>query len=388
MKILVVDDDEVRLNVIVDLLIDRCLLTKDQVDTATCSTVARRKIRNDFYDLLILDVILPKVDVNPSANNGLELLESLSTKGNLNKPTNVIGITASVNDIASFKDKFNELCFQVIEATNRTFEWKDKIVNSVNYLKSSLVRRDTAQKKFVCISVHGIQTNGNWQGELQKEIGMHVNDVDFQSFNYGYFTLISFLIPFLRLKVIRRLKYDLLKEYSGLKGKNVVFVAHSFGTYVLMKALEGIDSKDLPFRLHTIVLCGSVLKKEYDLSTVIEKFDTRIVNECGISDNVLLFSEMFVVNTGMAGRVGFYGLNNSRFINRFHQGGHSLYFNSYFFEKYWLNIFRDEQGFVQVDDREDGVITKNIIENPISLLAKFKEVFYILMLVWGVIKIF
>jgi hypothetical protein len=46
----------------------------------------------------------------------------------------------------------------------------------------------------------------------------------------------------------------------------------------------------------------------------------------GLDDKILFLSEALVPNTGMAGRIGFYGLNNNRFVNRYFKGGHSHYF--------------------------------------------------------------
>jgi WD40 repeat protein len=104
----------------------------------------------------------------------------------------------------------------------------------------------------------------------------------------------------------------------------------------------------------------------------------RLVNDCAIKDNVLLASQLFVLFTGMAGRVGFSGMEGDSFSNRYFNFGHSGYFQESktdvldFMSVYWLPLLRSEQGTPYHSDRKQHKLqdlTMLILNNaePIKL---------------------
>jgi CheY-like chemotaxis protein len=381
LKILVVDDDLIRRSDIVELIVNVCKIPKENIDEASGSSKAKIAMRNQYYDLLILDVILPKIDLNASANNGLELLHEVSTRASLKKPGSIIGITASKGDISLFSKEFGSYCFKVIEATRNNSTWKEIISKSINYVKSSLVGKSAKEKEILCITVHGIHTLAAWQNQLKKIVMIDTDDVEFMGFEYGVFSLLSFAVPFLRLAVIKKFTSDLDTVLNNAENRRVMIFAHSFGSYIAVKSIENIIKKRKKISIDTLVLCGSVLSNTYSFTKIQQGSNAKIVNECGISDNVLLLSEMLVPNTGMAGRVGFVGFNSTKFVNRYYKGGHSLYFdqNSEFIEKYWLPLFVNDQLIPKIDEREHNLAKVYLLEKPSSLFSKIKEVGYILL---------
>jgi len=136
-------------------------------------------------------------------------------------------------------------------------------------------------------------------------------------------------------------------------------------------------SRELP-HIDTIILAGSVLKPDFSWSSLSRSGRVRtLVNDCAIDDNVLLLSQLFVLFTGMAGRIGFYGFSGDQVVNRFFHGGHSLYFGTSktddsFMIKYWLPLL---SGVVeQADERNSSPIQGVIytllgIADPIKLLV-------------------
>src|SRR5205823_5723474 len=81
-------------------------------------------------------------------------------------------------------------------------------------------------------------------------------------------------------------------------------------------------------KIHTVILAGSVLKVGFSWRVLMDDLSLyRVINECGIRDSVLVFNQLFVLFTGMAGRVGFNGMEDGeRFLNRYFAFGHSGYF--------------------------------------------------------------
>jgi hypothetical protein len=71
--------------------------------------------------------------------------------------------------------------------------------------------KSIAPSKHLVVTVHGIRTFGDWQERL----GRLVNDVDpgivVRHYKFGRFSLIAFMIPFLRWLVTRRFRKELLE---------------------------------------------------------------------------------------------------------------------------------------------------------------------------------
>lgn len=221
------------------------------------------------------------------------------------------------------------------------------------------------QKRLI-LTVHGIRTYGNWQSRLEKIIRNSVCDVsddtlDFRHYRYGFFTIFSFIIPFLRQVAVWRFRshlFNLLRERSY---DRIDIVAHSFGTFLLAKTLI---SQKLPgcAQIHTVILCGSVLSPDFNVSRLVgaDRPVRRLVNECGLKDNVLLLT-LFVVGVGMAGRLGLHGFEGTSLRNRYFWLGHSGYFegktptnNDEFMQRWWSPLFLEDDEIVAYDERPES----------------------------------
>jgi hypothetical protein len=199
--------------------------------------------------------------------------------------------------------------------------------------------------KQLIISVHGIRTFGNWQERLEKLIIIADPNPELTVINYkyGYFSTIGFLIPFLRWLVVRRFRLFLLNAAKSKPWERIDLVAHSFGTHIVAWALYGLDEKDRP-AVNTLILAGSVLKSNFPWQVLLGHSVRRLVNDCGIKDQVLVLNQLVVLFTGMAGRLGFNAGTGRTFRNRFFDFGHSGYFltnrqsDDMFMQRYWLPL--------------------------------------------------
>lgn len=386
MKVLVVDDNESRMLEIKNLLSDNLELSENDIYTANKTQDAKTLLRNICFDFLILDVVLPKRDEIPSAKFGLSLLNDIKNRPNIKKPGKIVGITAHFEDIKFFRKEFDSHCEVLIEASIRNKEWKGILLKAIKFESIRKASSYTSENNVMCITVHGIRTKGSWQEKLKKIIDSRVDKLDFHAYKYGYFTVISFFIPFLRNIKIKHFSNQLenIIHREG-KSKKIIFFCHSFGSYIAIKAINNFflkKNKDINIRL--IVLAGSVLPSNFDFRLILEKTNAKIVNDCGSDDKILLLSELFVPNTGMAGRIGFYGLNNNRFVNRFFKGGHSHYFedDKCFMEKHWVSLVGDFSVTEAVDQRNNDSIMNVVIEKTISTIGKLKETIYLISIVY------
>jgi hypothetical protein len=204
-----------------------------------------------------------------------------------------------------------------------------------------------AENPRLLISVHGIRTFAQWQERLGRLIKATDEDFLVQHYKYGYFSVFAFLVPIFRwiaLKAFLRSLIDVAKQYPTHK---IHLVGHSNGTYLIGHALLAAPIA-LIGRIETVILAGSVLRTDFDWHRVISRLGIKqVVNDCGINDQILTLSQMGVLFTGNAGKLGFQGLTGTTLFNRFFMGGHSHYFESdgkatdEFMSKYWVPVIVD-----------------------------------------------
>ncbi|MET0382142.1 MAG: hypothetical protein ABW032_01840, partial [Burkholderiaceae bacterium] len=192
------------------------------------------------------------------------------------------------------------------------------------------------------ITVHGIRTFGQWQERLGALARGGDGRLGVEHFKYGYFSVLAFALPPLRWLAVRSFRRSLVAAAARYPGHELLIVGHSNGTYLIGQALR--QAKDeLRGRVGTVILAGSVLRSDFDWERVIAELGIeRVVNDCGTEDAILVLSQLGVLFTGMAGRLGFHGMTGSRLHNRYFPGGHSHYFerdgraDDAFMARYWV----------------------------------------------------
>lgn len=219
------------------------------------------------------------------------------------------------------------------------------------------IRTSIGMADRLLITVHGIRTFGNWQEKLESALHAAASEsIETCHYKYGFFTIIAFMVPPLRWLATRRFRLELLNQSRRTRWTRIDIVAHSFGTHLVAWSLTGLEESKRP-RIHTIILAGSVLKSSFPIRELLRTCVYRVVNECGIRDNVLLANQLFVLFTGMAGRIGLSGMEGGQFRNRYYNFGHSGYFldgkdnQPAFMVQYWLPLLLTNAEIEPHDDR-------------------------------------
>ncbi|MEQ1902676.1 MAG: hypothetical protein ABL888_00655 [Pirellulaceae bacterium] len=186
----------------------------------------------------------------------------------------------------------------------------------------------------ILITIHGIRTYGQWQSRLADLVRQAKPDIQSKEYHYGVFSAVQLWIPPIRWIVawrFRRWLNTLLRNEAHpiQVGTRIDIVAHSFGTYVVARALtdwRGRPIRNLTERIDTIVLAASVLKASFQAWTSISR---RLINECGTRDNVLVLNQLVNLGLGLAGRHGFQGAQQpDKYLNRYFSYTHSEYFGT------------------------------------------------------------
>ncbi len=340
-----------------------------------CSDAAKMVLREHFFDVLVLDVMLPKrlLEGGADPQNGIGLLSQLNRSSHLKRPHHIIGITSNIRDLEKYRAAFNDYCSVVIEASPATAGWREKVCNAIAAAGRSKAAQCVRDKGVTVLSVHGIRTYGQWQQRLMGIVNSRVSGVDFKIYKYGYFSAFGILIPSVRRAEVGRLIQRFRVILSDIAERRIVVFAHSFGTYLVADALRqvmtdrSVESFDV-----TVVLCGSVLDSDFDWS-FLNGSGISIVNDCGSSDWVLYLSGAFAPGLGMAGKTGFFGFNSETFKNRFFNGGHSLYFSGDHMEKNWLPMILGTGAVRLTDCRAASGAAWQMLDSFFLGVARFRR---------------
>ena len=206
-----------------------------------------------------------------------------------------------------------------------------------------------SEMKHVILLIHGIRDIGAWQNNVSRHLTQRGTQVE--QIRYGYYPEVQFLFP-LDLsggpvkRVLKRIR-ALQNQYPNAM---MSVIAHSFGTYVFLKALEA-DS-DLEF--WKVIFCGSVADDQFEWSDLKRRVGhgnrlraTRdfVLNDCGTGDAWPILGTAFGWHYGMAGATGF---SEGFVTNRFHRavggtkGGHGVYFDPKFVLEKWKPFLIDD----------------------------------------------
>lgn len=185
-------------------------------------------------------------------------------------------------------------------------------------------------KKQIVILLHGIRTEAGWT-EMVQNVLQSTGDLEVVPIKYGFFDTFRFLFPFFtRRGPIRRF----IQEYRDTKTRRphsrISVVAHSFGTYVVAKAIE----QEPDIVLDRLVFAGSVVSNSFRTASFRGRLgNDPILNECGIND---IWPVVAKAVTWGYGSTGTFGFGSTGIEDRFHKFSHSEYFHAGFVNDFWL----------------------------------------------------
>lgn len=187
------------------------------------------------------------------------------------------------------------------------------------------------QRKKIIIAVHGINTYGKWEMEIAPLISGE--GWIYYPLNYGKFSVLRFLIPGQRSRKVEWFR----KEYGRIKEKypniSPSVIAHSFGTFIVSKALE----KHPGITLDKLILCGSIVTRLFKWSKIVSrKQATKVRNDFGRKDWVVWLSPLVAWDTGRSGIKGFLSKDERLLDSEYEHYTHSSAFGYEHYMMYWI----------------------------------------------------
>lgn len=158
-KILIVDDRAEKIADIRKVLVERCTITDDYIDEARSVSSGLKALKTKFYDLVLLDLLLPQFDSdeNASEDGGLSFLKSLNSAGDITLPLQIICLTEYADILNEKRSEYDRLMVSSIVKRDGDSQWIDQIATLVNYsqrlrehVESVLVEKNKFDVGIIC----------------------------------------------------------------------------------------------------------------------------------------------------------------------------------------------------------------------------------------------
>jgi hypothetical protein len=198
-----------------------------------------------------------------------------------------------------------------------------------SYIWIYLLTHQAPYPKIVIALIHGIRTCATWQELVRYQLDQCKSTITYP-IGYGYYDAFRFWCPFFtRKQPIDRI----LNELRGIQMKHrndkVCVIAHSFGTYIISQIL--LDQSDVQF--DRLLLCGSVIPEDFRWDKIVNLPVDGVVNDCGSKDIWPVLAKCTSWGYGASGTFGF---KTHKIHDRYHDLGHSDFFDENFIRSFWL----------------------------------------------------
>lgn len=136
MNILIVDDNPKRYERLL-LKLQEIGVQRGNILFANCTDEAYEKLKNQYFDLMILDILIPLYPESEAKHNySQDLLVNLTRDPSLNKPGYILGITADKTLVDSTVEQFESNTRMVLEFSESQDEWINRTINCVSYIQN------------------------------------------------------------------------------------------------------------------------------------------------------------------------------------------------------------------------------------------------------------
>lgn len=135
MKILIVDDKNEKAAGVKASILSTGDISEEAIISVPSINDAIIKLRKEKYSLMIVDMCLPETYSGKLLNDGgLKLITILEGDKRIFAPNEIIVLTAHDDLITSYKKAVGEKSFDIINYSDSSEEWKQKINDKIRYL--------------------------------------------------------------------------------------------------------------------------------------------------------------------------------------------------------------------------------------------------------------
>ncbi|MBQ2853274.1 MAG: hypothetical protein IJE76_07790 [Bacteroidales bacterium] len=186
-NILIMDDGTEKVSRIKSVLTGMCMVPAENIDIARSLNSGRRKLSEKFYDLLILDLVLPVNDneeIEPNKSEGF--IDELYRIGRLKRPTYVIGLSQYEERVTANHQLFDSKLWKLIHYNLKITDWEQMLQNAVESIlstKEQLLNSIKSQNKYdvgiICALSEEFEQMKIASGQNWKKVNVEGFSIDF-----------------------------------------------------------------------------------------------------------------------------------------------------------------------------------------------------------------
>lgn len=134
-RILIVDDSKKKRSNISALILDNHDILQSNVVEVECVRDARRILYKDYFDLMILDLVLPnEIGGDSLPQNGVSFLNELAINPSIKVPIHVVGISGFQDEVQKFNNDFKSRLWNLIDYDESSQVWQDQLQSIIFHL--------------------------------------------------------------------------------------------------------------------------------------------------------------------------------------------------------------------------------------------------------------
>lgn len=134
-RILVVEDNLPKQTNIKNAILDNSNIKSEDLHIANNIKEAKRLLYKNYYDLMILDLVLPmEENEDASPENGVRFLDDIHNSPMIKSPIQIIGLSGFSDMVIKYNDQFKRKLWHIIDYQADSISWQDDLKSVIYYL--------------------------------------------------------------------------------------------------------------------------------------------------------------------------------------------------------------------------------------------------------------
>ncbi|MDW3195869.1 MAG: hypothetical protein R8G66_26075 [Cytophagales bacterium] len=201
-RILLVDDNPSKQQSIKETILITNDINETEIDIVSSTKQARKLLYHNYFDLMILDLVLPiEENGDCNASNGVSFLKEITMNPSIKPPIHIVGISGYQDKVHQNHEEFRMKLWNLITYEEASTGWKDQLNSIIFHLVKTRQRFLTAS--------------------LDKQISLLLSKLDSENLPITFLGSDWKAVCFSLSNIIARI-FDVPEKFrNGLKAKNI-----------------------------------------------------------------------------------------------------------------------------------------------------------------------
>ena len=134
-RILIVDDLQTKREKIFNTILDNHDILEKDIVQAKCVKEAKKILYQEYFDLMILDLVLPIEETGESnAKNATGFLNDIEINPSIHPPIHIVGISGYKDQVEEHHHDFSKKLWNLIDYEENSSNWEDQLKSIIFHL--------------------------------------------------------------------------------------------------------------------------------------------------------------------------------------------------------------------------------------------------------------